>query len=67
MMIVGVTGKHLNACPATPPPGFACPTCRWFAYGGDTVPGYGKAGGYVDSAFYDFAGKLGIVMSTMMS
>ena len=59
MMIVGGSGKHLNACPATPPPGFACPTCRWFAYGGDTVPGYGKAGGYVDSAFYDFAGKLG--------
>ena len=22
------TGKHLNNCPSTPPPGFQCPTCR---------------------------------------
>lgn len=49
-------GKHLNNCPPKPPPGFDCPTCRWFAYGGDTVPGHGRGGGYVDSAFYDFQG-----------
>ena len=48
-------GKHLNQCPSTPPPGFQCSTCRWFAYGGDTAPG-GKPGGYVDSAFFDYTG-----------
>ena len=32
-------GKHLNNCPSTPPPGYDCPTCRWFAYGGDTAKG----------------------------
>ena len=48
-------GKHLNQCPPKPPPGFACPTCRWFAYGGDTAPG-GRGGGYVDSAFFDYVG-----------
>jgi N-acetylglucosamine-6-sulfatase len=45
----------LNQCPSTPPPGFDCPTCRWFAYGGDTAPG-GEAGGYVNSAFFDYTG-----------
>ena len=29
---VGYFGKHLNNCPSSPPPGFDCPTCYWFAY-----------------------------------
>eukprot|EP00947_MAST-08B_sp_MAST-8B-sp1_P006501 g6501.t1 len=46
-------GKHLNVCPHEPPPGFACPTCRWFANGGasDTEPG-----GYLQATFSDFVG-----------
>ena len=52
---VGYFGKHLNNCPATPPPGFDCPTCKWFANGGDTAPG-GQSGGYYDSAFFDYDG-----------
>jgi hypothetical protein len=47
-------GKHLNTCPRAPPPGFDCPGCRWFAYGGDTVRPWGKGGGYVNSAFNDY-------------
>lgn len=61
-------GKHLNACPQSPPPGFDCPTCYWFAYGGDTahhancsdwLPSGGcKGGGYYDSAFFDYDGGI---------
>eukprot|EP01049_Picozoa_sp_SAG25_P011594 SAG25_NODE_1438_length_3023_cov_1.870041_9_plen_77_part_00 len=29
-------GKHLNACPSRPPPGFNCTGCRWFV--SDTMP-----------------------------
>mmetsp|Transcript_38219 Transcript_38219/g.126567 ORF Transcript_38219/g.126567 Transcript_38219/m.126567 type:complete len:674 (+) Transcript_38219:1039-3060(+) len=49
----GWFGKHLNACPHEPPPGYDCPTCRWFANGGaeDTEPG-----GYLGCSFSDFAG-----------
>ena len=46
-------GKHLNACPHEPPPGFDCPTCRWFTNGGgqDTEPG-----GFITANFNDFHG-----------
>ena len=38
---MGWFGKHLNACPHEPPPGWDCPTCYWFANGGgaDSEPG----------------------------
>lgn len=62
-------GKHLNNCPHSPPLGFDCPTCYWFAYGGDTARapnctrrlpakqgGGCKGGGYFNSAFFDFDG-----------
>ena len=46
-------GKHLNVCPPThiPPPGYDCPTCRWFTNGGgsDIEPG-----GYVNATFNGF-------------
>ena len=47
-------GKHLNSCPRFPPPGFDCPTCRWFTCNGgsDTEPG-----GYLGSTFNDFTGN----------
>jgi arylsulfatase A-like enzyme len=50
-------GKHLNNVGqhTAVPPGFDGPGDRWFAYGGDTVQPYGKAGGYFDSAFQDWA------------
>ena len=37
----GWFGKHLNHCPHEPPPGYDCPTCRWFTNGGgsDIEPG----------------------------
>ena len=46
-------GKHLNTCPKEPPPGFDCPTCRWFTNGGgqDTEPG-----GFISANFNDFHG-----------
>jgi len=56
----GYFGKHLNNIPNFVPPGFACPTCYWFAYNGDTVPGWGKDGGYYDSAFYDYDGGVAV-------
>tara|TARA_B110001452_G_scaffold8696_1_gene7583 strand:+ start:172 stop:1983 length:1812 start_codon:yes stop_codon:yes gene_type:complete len=60
-------GKHLNDCPQEPPPGFGCPSCYWFAYGGDTAKhpnctewvtgGKGcQSGGYFNSAFFDYDG-----------
>ena len=47
----GWFGKHLNHCPAAPPPGYDCPTCRFFANGGghDEEPG-----GYVNASFRDY-------------
>ena len=66
---MGYFGKHLNAPPSAPPPGYNCTTCRWFAYGGDTAkyPGCAasapglphggcKHGGYYSSAFMDWEG-----------
>lgn len=49
----GWFGKHMNACPHSPPPGFDCPSCYWFANGGgrDNEPG-----GYVNASFSDFKG-----------
>ena len=46
-------GKHLNHCPHTPPLGYGCPGCRWFANGGgaDSEPG-----GYTNATFSDFTG-----------
>jgi len=46
-------GKHLNAYPHHPPPGFDCPTCYWFANGGgdDFEPG-----GFLNATFSDFDG-----------
>ena len=29
----GYFGKHMNNCPQSPPAGFTCDTCKWFAYG----------------------------------
>lgn len=63
----GYFGKYLNDCPASPPPGFDCETCYYFAYNGDTASGHnctnwlpnGKGcsrGGYVNSALFDFYG-----------
>ena len=48
-------GKHMNDCPTAPPPGYDCPTCRWFANGGgqDTEPG-----GYMMPNFNDWNGKV---------
>lgn len=31
-------GKHLNACPSRPPPGFNCTGCRWFVSDARPVP-----------------------------
>ena len=54
----------MNNCPRTPPPGYACDGCKWFAYGGDTAKaancsnwrkgGGCRPGGYVNSAFFDY-------------
>merc|ERR1712166_864578 len=63
----GYFGKHMNNCPQSPPAGFTCDTCKWFAYGGDTAKakncsnwlpnGRGcKGGGYYDAAFFDWEG-----------
>lgn len=52
---VAYFGKHLNNCQHTPPAGFDCPTCKWFANNGDTAAG-GEGGGYYGSAFNDFEG-----------
>ena len=69
---MGYFGKHLNAPPSAPPPGYNCSTCRWFVYGGDTekFPNCSKstasgtggcaAGGYVNSAFMDWEGGVPI-------
>ena len=48
-------GKHVNSCPRFPPPGFDCPTCRWFTNGGgsDTEPG----GFFPSATFNDFLGN----------
>ena len=50
-------GKHLNHCPGLPPPGYDCPTCRWFANGGgrDMEPG-----GYINATFRDFYGNVSV-------
>lgn len=51
---VGWFGKHMNACPRTPPPGFDCDTCWFFANGGgsDSEPG-----GFLNATFNDYAGS----------
>ena len=51
----GWLGKHMNWCPREPPPGYNCPTCRWFANGGaqDTEPG----GYFMPWDFADFYGN----------
>ena len=46
-------GKHLNACPHKPPPGYDCPKCRWFTNGGGAD---GEPGGYLNATFNDFTG-----------
>lgn len=50
-------GKYLNggACPKEPPPGYDCPTCRWFVNNGgeDTEPR-----GYLSANFFDFHGRV---------
>lgn len=47
-------GKHLNECVDKPPAGYACSSCRWFAYDGgpDTDPG-SYAG---NVSFHDYSG-----------
>jgi len=76
---MGYFGKHLNnlgmyrilpISQLSPPPGFACATCKWFAYNGDTMlypncSNYTRTpqsqsgcsmGGYFGSAFADWTG-----------
>lgn len=47
----GYFGKHMNQCVRTPPPGYDCPTCWWFANDGgrDAEPG-----GYFNATFNDY-------------
>lgn len=51
---VGYFGKHMNACPSKPPPGFDCPDCYWFANGGGKD---GEPGGYLNATFHDQNGS----------
>jgi N-acetylglucosamine-6-sulfatase len=53
----GWFGKHMNAAPHSPPPGFDCPSCYWFANGGgsDLEPG-----AFLNATFSDFAGGVAV-------
>jgi len=59
---MGWFGKHMNTCPHKPPPGWDCPTCRWFANGGGADK---EPGGYLNATFNNFEGTNAVAAGEM--